>query len=153
MDRWRSGARGRRRAVFGLALAAHVGLVALMLHARTERERRDDAHTVVATIMLHAPPRARAPAPAPAPASRVTRLRALARAVVAPRTITAPVVEVQAASAARGGGQRRVGAAATDAHARGVARARREPSADARAVARAAGGALGVGVAWRRRAV
>ena len=99
MEPWRSGARGRRRAVFGLALAAHLGLVALMLQTRAQRERRDDARAVVATIVLQPPPRAPATAAVPALAARVTRLRAIPRAVVEPRTIQAPELEARAASA------------------------------------------------------
>jgi hypothetical protein len=97
MEPWRSGGRGRRRAVFGLALAAHLGLVVLMLHARARRERPDDAHAVLATIVLRSPRRAPTAAATPVP-PRVTRLRALPREVVEPGTIAAPAVEARAAS-------------------------------------------------------
>ena len=92
MQRWREAGRGRRRALFALAVLAHVALVGTMWRARLSHERPPEGHVVEATIWQ---PRAPAPraVPAPTPASRVTRVRALPRDDVEPRAIRAPVPE------------------------------------------------------------
>lgn len=114
MQRWREDGRGRRRAVFALAVLAHVVLVATMWRARVERERPAPERVVDVTIRLSRPPAPRI-APAPVPAPRVTRpwraprLPAPARAdphaiqVVLPEAAASaalPPVVAQAASAA-----------------------------------------------------
>ena len=103
MQQWEGGGRGRRRAVFAVALLAHVALVGTMLRSRLNHDGPVDGRTVEATILLRptlAPRAATTPGPPPHP----TRLRAIAHADPDPRTIRAPVLEAvpiaQAASAA-----------------------------------------------------
>ena len=103
MQQWDGGAPGRRRAVFVLALLAHVALVGAMLRARLDHDRFAEERTVEATIVFaQTPPPRPAPA-APQPPPRPTRLRAIPHADPDPRTIRAPVLEAlpiaQAASA------------------------------------------------------
>ena len=103
MQQWEGGARGRRRAVFALALLAHVALVATMLRSRTEHASPVDGRTVEATILLR-PALAPHGAAAPVPLPRPTRLRAIRHVDPDPRAIRAPVLETapiaQAASVA-----------------------------------------------------
>lgn len=103
MQQWEGGGRGRRRAVFAVALLAHVALVGTMLRSRLNHDRPVGGRAVEATILLRptlAPPAAAVPVPPPHP----TRLRAIPHADPDPRTIRAPVLEAmpiaQAASAA-----------------------------------------------------
>ena len=102
MQGWRPHVRGRRRAVFGLALVAHVLLVGAMLLARVTLPRVDDTSTVMATLWQAPPPRPVARVPPREPAPRVTpapRLRALPSPVVVPEAIQAPPLEAPVASA------------------------------------------------------
>jgi len=94
MQGWREAGRGRRRAVFALAVLTHVALVAMMWRARRERGRPPKERLVEATIWQ---PRAPAPRVAPArpPAPRVTPPHARARfhADVDQPAIRSPVPE------------------------------------------------------------
>lgn len=103
MERWRSDARVRRRAVFALGLLAHGVLIGVMLGSRTTRERTVGTTTVEATIWLLPPPSPRVVAQ-PLPPPRPTRLRSMPHPVVDPQAIRAPLLEArpvaQAASAA-----------------------------------------------------
>ena len=102
MERWRPDARGRRRAVFALALSAHAALVGGMLAARVRIDAASAATSVEATIWSQPPP---APVPrpiAPPPPPHLTRLRALAVAVPDPQALVAPLLEPQAAAQAPG---------------------------------------------------
>ena len=102
MERWRGAAPGRRRAVFALALLAHVALVGVMLRSRTSHDRAGEGRAVEATVLLRPTPPSRAPV-APRPPPRPTRLRAIPHVDPDPRTIRSPVLEAvpiaQAASA------------------------------------------------------
>jgi len=104
MERWRSDTRVRRRAVFALALLAHVALVGTMLRARLDHERPAAETTVEATIWLP-PPQQPSPrtAPPPLPPPRPTRLRSMPHPIVDPQAIRAPLLQArpiaQAASA------------------------------------------------------
>ena len=105
MQQWEGGGggRGRRRAVFALALLAHVALVGAMLRSRLNHDKPVDGRTVEATILLRPTPAPRAAA-MPLPPPHPTRLRAIPHADPDPRTIRVPVLEAppiaQAASAA-----------------------------------------------------
>jgi hypothetical protein len=92
MERWRPAARGRRRAVFALALLAHGVMVVAMLVARVRVDRPGGAQAVEVTIWTAPPPRIVAPSLPP----RQTKLRSIPHASVEPRTITAPVLELRA---------------------------------------------------------
>ena len=102
MERWRSDARVRRRAVFALALLAHGVLVGALLRSRLDHERPGADATVEATIWLPPPPSPRT-APRPLP-PHPTRLRSVAHPAADPQAIRAPLLEArpiaQAASAA-----------------------------------------------------
>ena len=103
MQQWEGGGRGRRRAVFALALFAHVALVGTMLRSRLYPDGPVDGRAVEATILLR-PASALRAATTPLPPPHPTRLRAIPHADPDPRTIRAPVLEAapiaQAASAA-----------------------------------------------------
>lgn len=102
MERWRSDTRVRRRAVFALAVLAHVALVGAMLRSRLSHEQATETATVEATIWLPPPPAPRA-VPEALPPPRPTRLRSMPHPIVDPRAIRAPLLEArpiaQAASA------------------------------------------------------
>ena len=103
MQQWEGGGRGRRRAVFALALFAHVALVGTMLRSRLYPDGPVDGRAVEATILLR-PASALRAATTPLPPPHPTRLRAIPHADPDPRTIRAPVLKAapiaQAASAA-----------------------------------------------------
>jgi len=108
MQGWREDGRGRRRAVFALAVLVHVALVASMWRARLERGQPAPERVVEATIRLShaaAPRVARALDSVRAPAPRVTRPRAPARMDADPHAIhlaePPPAMIAQAASAAQ----------------------------------------------------
>ena len=165
MERWRSDTRVRRRAVFALAVLAHVALVGAMLRSRLSHEQATETATVEATIWLPPPPAPRA-VPEALPPPRPTRLRSMPHPIVDPRAIRAPLLEAQADRAGRqragAAGQRAAPAVEPDAHARPVARRDRRLEADARTVAGERARAVcavadrrrrrlrGKGVAWRR---
>lgn len=102
MQQWEGGGRGRRRAVFALALLAHVALVGTMLRSRLNHDRPVDGRIVEATILLRPTPAPHAAA-TPVLPPHPTRLRAIPHADPDPRTIRAPVLDAvpiaQAASA------------------------------------------------------
>jgi len=99
MERWRPDARGRRRAVFALALLAHAALVGGMLAARVRVDAVPAGTPVEATIWT--PPPARPPRATRAlPAPRVMRLRALPVVGADPQAIVAPLLEPQATAQA-----------------------------------------------------
>ena len=101
MERWRSDARVRRRAVFALALLAHAVLVGAMLRSHSSHERSAADPTIETTIWL--PPPAPRAVPRVLPPPRPARLRSMPHPVVDPQAIRAPLQEArpvaQAASA------------------------------------------------------
>ena len=94
MEAWRTGARGRRRAVFALALLAHVALVAVMLRTHVIHEPRAEAVPVETTILwTPPPPRVKHEPIAPPPVVHPTKLRSIPHPSATPDAIEAPVLE------------------------------------------------------------
>lgn len=95
MDSWRAPARGRRTAVFALALLVHAALLMLMSSGRLMRDRVDDDRTVAALIVSsptlrtsHAEDVTPRPVRGPHP-------RSVTRALAEPRALAPPALEPQ----------------------------------------------------------
>jgi len=93
MDSWRARARGRRTAVFALALLVHAALLVLMSSARLKRDRVIDDRTVQALIVSSPSWRTSHAADATPTPVRAPHARSVPRAFADPRALLPPVFE------------------------------------------------------------
>jgi len=95
MGSWRAPGRGRRTAVFALALLVHAALLMLMSSGRLRRDRFDDVRTVEALIVSSPTLRTSHAADATPTPVRAPHPRSVARALAEPRALAPPALERQ----------------------------------------------------------